>query len=42
MIQKLSKIKITDNSGAKTVQCINLKGIFASIGDIITVSVKDA
>jgi len=42
MIQKLSQIKITDNSGAKLVQCINLKGKSASIGDIITVSVKTA
>ena len=41
MIQKLSKIKITDNSGARLVQCINLVGNYAGIGDVITVSVKE-
>lgn len=33
---------MSDNSGAKEVQCINTKGKIASIGDIITCSVKKA
>jgi large subunit ribosomal protein L14 len=37
-----SRLVVTDNSGAKEVQCIKTKGGFASIGDIITCSVKKA
>lgn len=37
-----SRLVVTDNSGAKEVQCIKTKGSFASIGDIITCSVKKA
>lgn len=44
MIQKLTKLNVADNSGAKIIQCIgtfnNLK--VASIGDLITVSIKKA
>ena len=37
-----SRLQVSDNSGAKEVQCIKTKGKFASIGDIITCSVKKA
>ncbi|AOP70244.1 50S ribosomal protein L14 [bacterium AB1] len=41
-IRKLTILKVSDNSGAKTVQCIGLykSKKFASIGDIILVTVK--
>ena len=46
MIQVESKLKVADNSGAKTVQCIKVLGgtkrRYAGIGDIITVTVKEA
>jgi large subunit ribosomal protein L14 len=46
MIQVLTKIKVADNSGAKTVQCIRVLGgykkRYARIGDIVTTSVKEA
>jgi len=46
MIQVESKIKVADNSGAKTVLCIRVLGgykkRYARIGDIITVTVKEA
>lgn len=46
MIQVESKIKVADNSGAKVVLCIKVLGgykrRYASIGDIITVAVKQA
>ncbi len=46
MIQMQSRLQVADNSGAKTVQCIKVLGgskrRFASVGDIIVVSVKDA
>ncbi len=46
MIQVESKIKVADNSGAKTVQCIRVLGgyrkRYARIGDVITASVKEA
>lgn len=37
-----SRLTVTDNSGAKEVQCIKTKGKYASIGDIITCSIKKA
>jgi large subunit ribosomal protein L14 len=37
-----SRLVVTDNSGAKEVECIKTKGSFASIGDIITCSIKKA
>jgi large subunit ribosomal protein L14 len=44
MIQKESRLKVTDNSGAREVLCINVLGgtgrRYASVGDIIVVSVK--
>ena len=46
MIQMQTKLKVADNSGARTVQCIKVLGgtgrRTASIGDIIVVSVKSA
>jgi len=46
MIQNLSKIKVTDNSGAKVIQCIQVLGgtrrRHAELGDIIVASVKEA
>tara|TARA_Y100001936_G_C15622050_1_gene432148 strand:+ start:66 stop:434 length:369 start_codon:yes stop_codon:yes gene_type:complete len=46
MIQMQSKLLVADNSGARKIQCIKVLGgskrRFASIGDIIVVSIKDA
>ena len=46
MIQMQSNLDVADNSGAKRVQCIKVLGgskrRYASVGDIIVVSVKDA
>jgi len=46
MIQMQSTLVAADNSGAKRVQCIKVLGgskrKYASIGDIIVVSVKEA
>ncbi len=46
MIQQESRLKVADNSGAKEVLCIKVLGgskrRYASIGDIIVVTVKDA
>ena len=46
MIQMQSHLFVADNSGARKIQCIKVLGgskrRFASIGDIIIVSIKDA
>ena len=46
MIQENSRLNVADNSGAKKVMCIRVLGgsnrRYASIGDIIVVSVKSA
>lgn len=46
MIQVESRLEVADNSGAKKVACIKVLGgskrRYASIGDIIVVSVKEA
>lgn len=46
MIQSESRLKVADNSGAKEVYCIKVLGgskrRYASVGDIIVVSVKEA
>ena len=46
MIQMQTKLYVADNSGARKIQCIKVLGgskrRFASIGDIIIVSIKDA
>ena len=44
MIQQQTILKVTDNSGAKTVKCIKVLGGFkkryAKLGDIVVVSVQ--
>lgn len=46
MIQTQSVLDVADNSGAKRVQCIKVLGgsgrRYASVGDVIVVSVKQA
>jgi large subunit ribosomal protein L14 len=46
MIQVETNLDVADNSGAKRVQCIRVLGgtgrRYASVGDVIIVSVKDA
>ncbi len=46
MIQEESRLVVADNTGAKSVKCFRILGgsrrRFASIGDIIVVSVKSA
>jgi len=46
MIQMQSNLDVADNSGARRVMCIKVLGgshrKYASVGDIIVVSVKDA
>jgi large subunit ribosomal protein L14 len=46
MIQTETRLSVADNSGAKTVYCIKVLGgsrrRYATIGDIIVVSVKEA
>ena len=46
MIQMQSNLDVADNSGAKRVMCIKVLGgskrRYASIGDIIVVSIKEA
>src|SRR5437870_9869146 len=46
MIQMESVLDVADNTGARAVQCIKVLGgskrRYASIGDVIKVSVKDA
>ncbi len=46
MIQMQSRLRVADNSGAKEVHCIKVLGgtlrRYASVGDIIVVSIKDA
>ncbi|PHR58616.1 MAG: 50S ribosomal protein L14 [Robiginitomaculum sp.] len=46
MIQMQTNLEIADNSGARRVQCIKVLGgshrRYASVGDIIVVSIKEA
>lgn len=46
MIQQESRLNVADNSGAKEVLCIRVLGnsgqVYAGIGDIIVVTVKDS
>jgi large subunit ribosomal protein L14 len=46
MIQMQTRLDVADNSGARSVMCIKVLGgsrrRYASIGDVIVVSVKDA
>ena len=46
MVQQETRLKVADNSGAKIVQCFKVLGgskkRYASIGDVVVVSVKSA
>ena len=45
VIQRETRLKVADNSGAQEVLCINIKGgnrKYAGVGDIITCAVKNA
>lgn len=46
MIQVETRLEVADNSGARQVQCIKVLGgskrRYASVGDIIVVSIKEA
>lgn len=46
MIREQTRLRVADNSGAKEIECIRILGgskkKFASIGDVIVVSIKDA
>ncbi len=46
MIQHMTELQVADNSGAKVLRCIKVLGgsrrRYATIGDIIVVSVKEA
>lgn len=46
MIQTRTRLDVADNSGAKSVMCIKVLGgshrRYASVGDVIKVSIKDA
>ena len=46
MIQTFSRLTVADNSGAKSIMCINIPGSsrrrYASLGDIIVAAVKEA
>jgi large subunit ribosomal protein L14 len=46
MIQMKSRLEVADNSGARSVMCVKVLGgskrKYASIGDVIVVSVKEA
>lgn len=46
MIQMQSILKVADNTGARSVMCIKVLGgskrNYASVGDVIKVSIKDA
>ena len=46
MIQQESRLKVADNTGAKEILCIRVMGgstrRYASIGDVIVATVKDA
>jgi large subunit ribosomal protein L14 len=46
MIQHMTRIRVADNTGAKSIMCINIPGgtrkRYARVGDIIVASVKEA
>lgn len=46
MIQQYTRLKVADNSGARSIMCINVLGgtrkRFARVGDLIVASVKQA
>ena len=46
MIQTYTRVRVADNTGAKSIMCINIPGgsrkRYARVGDIIVASVKEA
>jgi large subunit ribosomal protein L14 len=46
VIQPQTRLKVADNSGARTVMCINITGgsyrRYGTVGDVITAAVKSA
>lgn len=46
MIQRYTRLRVADNSGARTISCIGIPGgtrrRYAAVGDVITASVKEA
>jgi large subunit ribosomal protein L14 len=46
MVQQETKLKVADNSGAREILCIRVKGgshrRYAGVGDVITATVKQA
>jgi large subunit ribosomal protein L14 len=46
MIQKFTRLKVADNSGAREIMCIQILGgtrrRYAHVGDVIVASVKEA
>lgn len=46
MIQTFSRMKVADNSGARTIMCINVPGgtkrRYALVGDVVVAAVKQA
>ena len=46
MIQRYTRMRVADNSGARVVMCINIPGSsnrrYARVGDVISCSVKEA
>jgi len=46
MIQPYTRLKVADNTGAKSIMCINVPGgtrkRYARVGDVIVASVKEA
>ena len=46
MIQQYTRLKVADNSGAKTISCIGVPGgsgrKYAGLGDVIVASIKEA
>ena len=46
MIQQYTRLKVTDNSGARIISCIGVPGgsgrKYAGLGDVIVASIKDA
>lgn len=46
MIQHMTRLRVADNTGAKSIMCINVPGgtrkKYARVGDVIVASVKEA
>jgi large subunit ribosomal protein L14 len=46
MIQSYTRVRVADNTGAKSIMCINVPGgtrkRYARVGDVIVASVKEA